>query len=95
VPAVVCRWGLCPRCPGAGTCLLGVNIWRITTSPATSSLGIYQITAAVRPFALAKVAHSQVYFLSTLEWGNVGGGNIAGEMVIRQGKHIIVNGILR
>jgi len=36
-------------------------------------------------FVLRKVAHSQIYFLSTLEWGNVGvGGGIAGEVVIRQ-----------
>jgi len=26
VPAAVCRWGLCPRCPGVGRCLSGVNI---------------------------------------------------------------------
>jgi len=26
VPAAVCRWGLCPRCPGAGRCLPGVYI---------------------------------------------------------------------
>ena len=25
-PAAVCRWGLCPRCPGVGMCLLGVYI---------------------------------------------------------------------
>jgi len=24
VPAAVCRWGLCPCCPGVGRCLLGV-----------------------------------------------------------------------
>jgi len=26
VLAAVCRWGLCPRCPGVGRCLLGVNM---------------------------------------------------------------------
>jgi len=25
VPAAVCRWGLCPCCPGVGRCLSGVN----------------------------------------------------------------------
>jgi len=25
VPAAMCRWGLCPRCPGVGRCLSGVN----------------------------------------------------------------------
>jgi len=36
------------------------------------------------PFVLRKVAHSRFYFLSTLEWGNVGGVGIAGEVVVRQ-----------
>jgi len=26
VPAAVCRWGLCPRCPGVGRCFSGVYI---------------------------------------------------------------------
>jgi len=26
VPAAVCRWGLCPRCPGVGRCLLGAYV---------------------------------------------------------------------
>jgi len=26
VPAAVCRWGLCPCCPGVGRCLSGVYI---------------------------------------------------------------------
>jgi len=26
VPAVVCRWELCPRCLSVGRCLSGVNI---------------------------------------------------------------------
>jgi len=26
VPAAVCRWGLCSRCPGVGRCLSGVNV---------------------------------------------------------------------
>jgi len=26
VPVVVCRWGLCPRCPGVGRCLSGVYV---------------------------------------------------------------------
>jgi len=25
VPAALCRWGLCPRCPGVGRCLSGVH----------------------------------------------------------------------
>jgi len=28
----VCRWGLCPRCPGVGRCLSGVNV---SSSPST------------------------------------------------------------
>jgi len=26
VPAAVCRWGLCPRCPGVRSCLSGVYL---------------------------------------------------------------------
>jgi len=43
--------------------------------PRVTLLGINEITAVeVRPFALAEVAHSQIYVPSTYEWGNVGGG---------------------
>jgi len=59
--------------------------WRITTSSAASPLVFMrQQPLRLGPFVLRKVAHSQIDFLSTLEWGNVVGGNIAGEMVIRQ-----------
>jgi len=39
VPAAVCCWGLCPRCPGVGRCLSGVNISSpMEASRDTSSL---------------------------------------------------------
>ena len=36
VPAAVCRWGLCSRCPGMGRCLWGVNIIICPPSPPPS-----------------------------------------------------------
>jgi len=33
VPEAVCRWWLCPRCPGEGRCILRVNIIRSSKSP--------------------------------------------------------------
>jgi len=38
VPAAVCRWGLCSRCPGVGRCLSGVNII-ITSKQGGIALG--------------------------------------------------------
>ena len=33
VPAAVCRWGLCSRCPGVGKFLSGVYLSSFTQSP--------------------------------------------------------------
>ena len=38
VPTPVCRWGLCPCCPGVGRCLSGVNISSSSASPLCLSV---------------------------------------------------------
>ena len=37
VPAAVCRWGLCPCCPGVGRCLSGVYISLIILLPVPTA----------------------------------------------------------
>ena len=33
MPAALCRWGLCPCCPGVGRCLLDANTYHQTRYP--------------------------------------------------------------
>jgi len=35
VPTAVCDGGLCPRCPGVGRCLSGVDISSLSRAPAS------------------------------------------------------------
>jgi len=59
VPAVVCRWGLCPCCPGVGRCLSGVyNHHHIRVSPQKSDweAAIHHFEALLDSNASANIA---------------------------------------